>query len=85
LLPGRRHVQPQPLGEPLLGIHQRYLHVLAPLDPSRELDRCGHARVPRPQNQNAVRGRHAVLCAHRLYLSRRADDHEMQAACLHVT
>jgi hypothetical protein len=60
-------VQPQPLGEPLLRIHQGHLHILAPLDPSRELDRCGHTRVTRPQNQDAVRSRHAdfALCVHR--------------------
>ena len=77
LLPGRRHVQPQPLGEPLLRVHQGHLHVLAPLDPSRELDRRGHARVPRAQDQNAVGGgRHAgfVPCVHRFRLPALAVD-----------
>lgn len=87
-LAGRRQVQTHPLGEPLLRIHHGHLYVLAPLDPGRELDRGGHARVPRPQDHHVVRGRRAGLvpCAHRsVLLASLTDAHKMGAGGLDVT
>jgi len=59
LLPGCRHRQPQSLGELLVRVHQGHLYIAAPPDPSRQLDRGGHARVTRSQNQ------YPVLSVHR--------------------
>ncbi|MGW7596235.1 hypothetical protein, partial [Streptomyces rubiginosohelvolus] len=44
-LPGRRHMQPHALGEPLLCVRHGHLHALAPFHPDRELVGRGHARV----------------------------------------